>query len=1234
MGKFLYLDLRRKGIELSDGLLITLTVQEDGSSSYGKTLGTLSCPAKLLENYRQWREIYVRQDIALRGRFAGVAPCLTEGVEDIQKVSQTLVQNLNEWLDTSDRGFLPVRDKLIALAHSASQEEDVRLVIQSEVEELYRLPWHLWRPFENACGLEIAVSPINSDFGKTQLNAPQRKKIRILAVLGSKQGIKLRDRSILKKIPQDQAEVVYLVQPTARSLYRALRDKRGWDLFFFAGHSATHGEKGVIHINKSEKLTISDLRNALRFCVEKGLRLAIFNSCDGLGLAWDLAELNIPHCICMKEPIPDGVAYQFFEYFLESFVGIGKKSSSLYRAVQHARDTLQDCELEYPCASWLPVVCQNPAEPPLSWQKLKNLSVLQGEVNSTLQTVAPSPGWWFEDLRPLNFSAFLTDKGRYFVGREWVFEEIEKRWDQGEQAILLTGDPGAGKSAIIAELIRRNPGGGILAYHCCQSDVEQSLRPGRFVRSLAAQIASQMKTYAECLLDPSVKEALRESNCETDPANALESGVINPLLSLSPPGQKKHIIIDGLDESLRARGSKSIVHVLSSRLHRFPPWLHIITTARREPEILLRMSRVGTSEIASDDRRNIADIDQYLDSRIAEPRLSQALKLSDKSVVEVKQRLLQKGEGNFLYVQQALEAIERKLYSFDSLEELPPGLSGMYLNFFEQNFPSVESFEPLQRLLETMVAAQEPLQIEQLALAAGLSLDEVLYQNLNKLSVYLPSRKDQSGQDRYAFYHPSLADWLVSPSARGTPYYISELRGHQHLAEACLTIWEKEPYAPIWKNYVEQYAPLHLLLADYSDRFISVLLKFPKRVKTATVDAIGKVIFDKQGNIDAKVDKFLRALAGQQDWTATNTLMSIAYNLLDHSQGHACQKVIEMLPNEHPHVEKIKLALKLRACFLGVRTEQVIKLSKQLLSQPSLPQDLKALTQFHLAEGLRVSGRFLLAMNTYKEAVEILCPEADYMSWMQANCTLGELEYEYGRLDDAHTRLAVLLEKAEARKSVIFCAILRRLNGKLCQIVGDYASAKENFEESLSLFRKAKRPIGICEALNSLAQSEIYLEPDRAKELLKQSRVLAEKCEAHLEIGKSFWIEAELQFHSQEYVETLRLTLEAERKLSSVSYEAGIAKVRTLMAQAYLRLDVHAKAAESALVAHQFLIKEQIYPSYRLQAYHALMEAALPMGEKNFYQGLDSPTQIPFIENYPNMRMLLNLYRKGGIVGC
>ena len=727
------------------------------------------------------------------------------------------------------------------------------------------------------------------------------------------------------------------------------------------------------------------------------------------------------------------------------------------------------------------------------------------------------------------------------------------------------------------------------------------------------------------------KRAAPESNSETDPASALDSGVLNPLLSLTSPPQKRFILIDGLDESLRARSSKSIVNVLSARLHRFPPWLHIITSARREPEILLRLSRLGISEIAADDHRNIQDIDQYLDSRIKESKLSEALELSGRNLEDVKRQLQHKGEGNFLYIQQALEGIERKRYSFNTLGDLPPGLSGLYLNFFERYFPDAASFSPLQRLLETMVAAQEPLTAEQLAAAAGLNLD-ALYQILNQLSVYLPSHKE-NGQERYACYHKSLADWLVSPTTRGTPYYISEYQGHRHLSEVCITLWEKQIQEDVWKDYVEQYAPLHLLLADHNDRFIALLLKFPERIKAATADAIGKIILEEQGNIDAKVEKFLRELAFQQDWTATNTLMTIAFNLLDCNQSDACQRVVEILPDEHPHKAQIKLALDLRACVLESRTEQVIKLAEQLLSQEDLPNELQGFAQYHLAEGLRVSGRFLQAMNTYKQAVNNLSSEADFMAWMQASCALGDLEYVYGRLDGAHSRLATLLEKADARKSVIFSAVLHRLSGQVYQIVGDYALARVNFEESLSLFRQARRPINTVEALNSLAQTEIYLKPDRARELLKQSRALAEKCEANLELGKSFWIEAELQFHFQQYTDTLILGQEAENRLSMVGYEAGIAKLRTLMAQAYLRLSDYGKAAQSALAAHQFLIQEQIYPSYRLQAYHALMEAALPMGQKEFYQGLDNPTQIPFIENYPNMRMLLDHYRKGDSIG-
>ena len=83
-----------------------------------------------------------------------------------------------------------------------------------------------------------------------------------------------------------------------------------------------------------------------------------------MGLAAELASLNIPQTIVMREDIPDRIAQEFLKYFLEAFAS-GQPS---YLAVREARERLQGLEGEYPCASWLPVIFQNPACQLLNWE--------------------------------------------------------------------------------------------------------------------------------------------------------------------------------------------------------------------------------------------------------------------------------------------------------------------------------------------------------------------------------------------------------------------------------------------------------------------------------------------------------------------------------------------------------------------------------------------------------------------------------------------------------------------------------------------------------------------------------------------------------------------------------------------------------------------------------------------------------------------------------------------------
>ncbi|MEL7331619.1 MAG: CHASE2 domain-containing protein, partial [Cyanobacteria bacterium J06560_2] len=124
--------------------------------------------------------------------------------------------------------------------------------------------------------------------------------------------------------------------------------------------------RGEILLNATDRLTIPQLKHALKKAIDRGLNTAIFNSCDGLGLAADLADLYIPQVLVMREPVPDRVAHAFLQGFLKSF----SEGVAFYGAVREAREQLQGLESRFPCASWLPVIVQNLAETPPTWQTL------------------------------------------------------------------------------------------------------------------------------------------------------------------------------------------------------------------------------------------------------------------------------------------------------------------------------------------------------------------------------------------------------------------------------------------------------------------------------------------------------------------------------------------------------------------------------------------------------------------------------------------------------------------------------------------------------------------------------------------------------------------------------------------------------------------------------------------------------------------------------------------------
>ncbi|WP_414565045.1 MULTISPECIES: CHAT domain-containing protein [unclassified Anabaena] len=365
MGKQAILTLLRGSFE--QGFPVILRIREDGAADTEiQVEGHLPPAVDILEPLENWQSKY-RQSVISQERIIP-RPNAVTNFSWIELSSQ-MREYLNNWLNSSSREWRRVRDQL--LWNLSETDDEIQVLIQTNDAQLRQLPWNLWDLFsEQYRNAEIALS-------LPEFRPPRHRSlsvtnnVRILAILGDTTNIDVQqDRAILERLPQ--AKIEFLEEPKRDQLNRQLWEKH-WDILFFAGHSDSNesGEIGRIYINRDDCLTLDELGYALIKGIEQGLKLAIFNSCDGLGLAHRLATWGLPYSIVMRQPVPDVIAQEFLKNFLEAFV----RQKSLYMAVREAREKLQGLEKDFPYASWLPVICQNPAARPFSWSEPMHNSI-------------------------------------------------------------------------------------------------------------------------------------------------------------------------------------------------------------------------------------------------------------------------------------------------------------------------------------------------------------------------------------------------------------------------------------------------------------------------------------------------------------------------------------------------------------------------------------------------------------------------------------------------------------------------------------------------------------------------------------------------------------------------------------------------------------------------------------------------------------------------------------------
>ncbi|XP_018612889.2 ankyrin repeat domain-containing protein 50 [Scleropages formosus] len=393
-------------------------------------------------------------------------------------------------------------------------------------------------------------------------------------------------------------------------------------------------------------------------------------------------------------------------------------------------------------------------------------------------------------------------QGRRFLCREWALEKLKQLLESRPPGVLLSGGPGAGKTALCAEVVRPTSEAGLrvglaarcLAAHFCQREDERSLDVWRFVLGLVEQLCSSPilpPAYRAALEDPGVAAALEPEYCQQNPDEAFKRAVLLPLLDIPAPPQNLFILVDSLElgrdgpgESPEKAGrSSSIAELLSSHLQLLPCWLSLVGSTRRQDKVIPKMFP-GLRKLVLDDLRKalaVRDVQQYILRRLErEGALRRHLTPETADMLNL---LHIKSSGCFLFLERVLDGVAEGLLAVREIRHIPGTLSGLYLWLCQRLFPRM-LFSQVQPLLSILLAAPRPLTPDQLYRAVWtgnttLSFAQFKHQ-LDLLSVLLA---DGPG-DTKVLFHRSFAEWLTDVKYCTQKFLCSVAEGHTMLAMA------------------------------------------------------------------------------------------------------------------------------------------------------------------------------------------------------------------------------------------------------------------------------------------------------------------------------------------------------------------------------------------------------------------------------------------------------------------
>ena len=442
---------------------------------------------------------------------------------------------------------------------------------------------------------------------------------------------------------------------------------------------------------------------------------------------------------------------------------------------------------------------------------------------------------------------YLTIARENFIGRRWLYQEIENAFHpsrQGVSGVLIIGDPGAGKSALTAQLVcsrasSRTIHDHVLGYHLCKHSDRNTQNGGKFVRNLADMIARRLPEYGYIVTNNSYIQRSLDSDCVTlqDPIGCFEQAILSPLRRLkNKPKENWYIVIDALDECLtQSETGHSIVYLLNNKLPRFPSWVKLVMTSRNESSVSVNSNSVMKFIIDPDDIRNVEDIELFLSTRLLQdgPLINQIKFWFGDDIIKNTARLisalLSKSQGNFLFVKEMLHHWETSRAEKRDPYALPETLGDLYHSYFERLYSRKEQFRPIRRVLELLVATFQPLSLKGIyevlkTKEENLEEEYEFKDRINGLGHFLRYGEN----DTVTLYHLSLTEWLTSESNKNSLFYVSKRKGHEMFCDYYLMLIADGDRSSLLK-YILTLAQ-HITYGGWKESYVKQFLKFPSQV--------------------------------------------------------------------------------------------------------------------------------------------------------------------------------------------------------------------------------------------------------------------------------------------------------------------------------------------------------------------------------------------------------------------